>query len=412
MRDNALQPIIRFSSTDMTLALGAELFVREHHDTARYAAADPAGEQCFITLVDLIVNSEACFLTLPAAADYGSNPLVVERLRKELKRIPECAAVTLSRETEDRVFTGFRALITDNFAREWLGRWLRSQFLNPIVNAQHHARLGERARNFIAITDEGRAIWEARAETIDPSVREQLTPLLPMSSALYDADIERAGGLANFQYSYAFDVYRRGWQYADKSRQSGLDLKYFPHALRQAALDNGSPEWLEFTRDHYWSWGRCLAHLIRTLHPEPEQVIDWILAIMHADPPKWMKLPPADEDTDASRREKRALIEQIESAANTAGLPLSQLIPLGIWLRAAEIPTEHVRERLELGTICKILECLGAAKVVHNVGFGLGESMKQAINIYYQKGTFGYPGLVGSRFESRAGARSTSAYLL
>jgi hypothetical protein len=404
--------IIKFGATDTTSALSAELFIREHYDVGQYLVSDPAGEQCFITLVDVIINAEACLLTLPSAVEYGRSPLLIERLHNELKRVPESAAVKLSRETEDRIFEGFTAFITDNMKRAFLARWLGSQFLNPIIDAQHHARLGQRARNFIAITDEGRDIWEARAADMDASVRAQMIPLCTISSDMYAADIELAGGIGNFQYSYAFDVYRRGWQYADKCRQSGLEITYCPHAFRQAALDSGSPDWLEQTREYYWSWGRCLAHLVKSHHPTLEQVVEWILSIKEAKPPQWRRFPPADEDRDAARMEMRQLIEMIESVATSAKLPKSQLLPLGILWKPVEATAERLREQLELGTICKLLEILGAMKVVDTVGFHLGEAAKDAINIYYRRGAFGYKGLVGRVFETRAASRANNTYLL
>jgi hypothetical protein len=72
---------------------------------------------------------------------------------------------------------------------------------------------------------------------------------------------------------------------------------------------------------------------------------------------------------------------------------------------------EHLRERLELGTICKVLTFLGASKVL-DMASSLAEVGKEAINMYYQKGTFGYPGLIGSVLEERAAGKLARVYLI
>jgi hypothetical protein len=42
----------------------------------------------------------------------------------------------------------------------------------------------------------------------------------------------------------------------------------------------------------------------------------------------------------------------------------------------------------------------------------LAEVGKEAINMYYQKGTFGYPGLIGSVLEERAAGKLARVYLI
>jgi hypothetical protein len=271
------EPILRFSSIDMTLALGAESFIQHRQNPS--LGLDPSGESCFVNLIDLAVNSRICFLTWPSTEDYLYRPKLLERL-PSIQKIPNCASVRLQPAIEKRVFDAFWQVFRA-FGYEWFAQWWTSHFSDPVVLKHYLPRLGKTASKLSTISDVGLAIW---SKYITPTRIKRLQPLGPLP--------KNAPHIV-YQYCYAYDVFRRGWQYAEATRLENRDIKYCPHQLRQRALSDASASWIEQTRSRHWSWGRCIAYIIKT-NPESlptGQVTDWVNGLIDAKTPRWVQMP-------------------------------------------------------------------------------------------------------------------------
>jgi hypothetical protein len=134
----------------MTLMLGADSFIRQRLPGVASVPPDPVGSQCLSTLIDLVVNSEACFLMLPSLQDYPT-PLVLALRISDLKRLRNCAHVQLTATTEKRVIREFRGLIREH---DWLSQWFKSHWGNPVAPRHQSPALGNLAKRFATITPE------------------------------------------------------------------------------------------------------------------------------------------------------------------------------------------------------------------------------------------------------------------
>ncbi len=72
------KPPISSAATDLTLLFGAESYIRS---CAGEVLADPEGEVCLKTLVDLIVNCNDLYLPLPGA-DVGQESGLLQGLKQ------------------------------------------------------------------------------------------------------------------------------------------------------------------------------------------------------------------------------------------------------------------------------------------------------------------------------------------
>jgi hypothetical protein len=86
---------VHFASIDMTLALGAESHIRRRHPGPENLAVDPVAAQCLTNLIELVVNSEVCFLALPSHDDYQSRPALIKHLTV-LKRFRIRASIRMA----------------------------------------------------------------------------------------------------------------------------------------------------------------------------------------------------------------------------------------------------------------------------------------------------------------------------
>ena len=145
-----MEPVVRFSSIDMTLALGADSYLRQRLPGPDFVAPDPVGQHCLKNLVDIVVNSKVCFLVLPSGEDDSSRSVLLDRLSR-IGSIPDCAAVHLKPSVEKRVFRAFWETM-ETLGHDWVSQWFKSQFWNPIVTRHHHPGLGPRVRMFKTIT--------------------------------------------------------------------------------------------------------------------------------------------------------------------------------------------------------------------------------------------------------------------
>jgi hypothetical protein len=391
------EPALRFSSIDMTLALGAESFLEYRRNPVR--GLDPSGESAFVNMVDLVINSDVCFLTWPSNEDYPYRPELLERL-PSIKEIPNCASVRLKHSKEERVFKSFWSVF-EAFGYQWFAQWWNSHFADPVVIKHHLPRLGNRARKLTTISDVGFAMW---SEFITARRLKRLQPLgdLPKNAPHIVSDAKRFKGIAAYQYCYAYDVFRRGWQYAQATRLKNLDIKYCPHQLRQRALSGASDAWIEQARRRHWSWGRCIAHIVKT-NPDPVpigRITDWVNGLIPAKP-KWAEIPQLSSSGSEIEYRKTldCLIESLRVAARSAKIPRNRVRPLAFAAKVGRLSIEEVLEETKLGTVHAVIEMLPASKILDSVTFQVSETVKDAVNLF-QTGTFDYPGLLNPEMEA------------
>ena len=249
----------------------------------------------------------------------------------------------------------------------------------------------------------------------------QLDQLEPLAQSMPEQpylanDIASAGGPVRYQYAYAFDTFRRGWQYATSSAVTGRQIWYCPHRIRQLALESGSRSWLESSREKYWSWGRCLANVIESAQDmsEPERVSDWINGIVESNPPRWVGIPEsiwAQPDSREGRIAVRDLVEVIEGVARSARIPMMLMKRPPLAVKLANLAVVDVIEELKLGTIEGVLQMLPTKAVAERLTFQVAEGAKDAVNFFY-KGTFGYPGLISPLLRQRSAPPRRAEYLL
>src|SRR5947209_3799647 len=194
-QDSAMMDI---AAVDMTLLLGAESFVRHRQPGGQAIPQDPVGRECLTNLVDLLVNSEACFLLLPASDDYSVAPVLAQRT-SALRRLHNCAAVTLKQTTERRIVREFKRVMEDY---DWLAQWFRAHWGDPQVPRHHSLAFGNLTKRFATVTEEGWAQWQQHFAS--PAARTPLSLAMPDESYLA-SDVVSAGDLATYQYAYAYD---------------------------------------------------------------------------------------------------------------------------------------------------------------------------------------------------------------
>jgi hypothetical protein len=407
----AVEPLIDLSAVDMTLILAADSFMRRRLPGCQNVPADPEGGKCLSDFIDLLVNSDACFLMLPTIEDY-STPLVFARQIPGLKRLRNCATVQLNKTTEKRVIREFQRLLSDH---DWLSQWFKSHWGNPTTPRNQYPALGKLARRFATISDEG---WSMLMQHFTKSELARLPPLAPsMPEEPYlKHDVNRAGGYVAYQYAYAFDAFRRGWQYAASSNLKQRQIWYYPHRLRQKALGNDAQGWIESKRDKFWSWGRCVVAAIDSSPGgiEPERVADWINGLSESNAPRWLELSDviaSGIDNRESRLAVRDLIEMLEVVARSAGIPRSLLTLPPLPMKLGRFAFEQIMERCHLTTAMGVLHILPSSKAMELVSYNASEWAKDAAN-FFCKGAFGYPGLVSSHLGQRAAKPRRPIYIL
>ncbi len=422
---------LRATATDMTLLLGAQSHITSHRDNP-----DPRGEQCLADFIDLVLNCESMYVTLPKTTT-GDPGLLQTDLRAMLKDYPN-AAMSLKPEAEQSVFMGFKQLVNDS-GLVWVNAWIRFQLLNPIVTAGHAERLGAGGE---LISPNGLEQWRLHHADVEAWLRKRRGGHVLRTEQIRDAELRiywegkhREGVFASvddFALCYAFDVYRRGWQYLQSVGLANPNAAYFPHALRYSALKNGNAVWdmLESAREVYWSWGKCITLLMqqdRDFPRTPQKVAeimgklrDQIGASSETGKvcPQWVKV--AEYDDGGNLRllppaEAKELTRTVEEMARKAGLRMSR--------RQEETPFQRIVKRTMLGGGKQLLNQVGNglfARFRHTppmpwpiaVGVAATSAMVQAVrpDLVYQaetvatnalartinhfrKGTFVFPGL-------------------
>jgi len=334
-------------ATDLTLVYGAESYIRRR---GGQDPADPEGRACLAAVIDMVLNSSDVFLTLPGTGQGGDSQLV-PRLREYATTVPN-SAVALREEVEVEIARGFLA-----FARargwSWFHRWVSFQLRDPIVVSGHAVRLqGE------WITGDGRNAWK----TYMASAGEALpgwSNLMPVSS-LPDAVLAHKRDLSDWEFPlcYAFDVYRRGWQYAESVRALGRGAAYLPHALRQNALESGTQAWaeVELVQRHLWSWGHYLCNVLDDedlpAYESVEAIMDLVDRIKNAmlrnGCPRWSEAGYIDDSGAVVDRKYLAILQGwIVETAKAASVPI---------LRRALGPGEELAQTLSGESVGEAIE--------------------------------------------------------
>ncbi len=403
--------ILRVTSTDMTLVLGAESYVRRDQ-----YPSDPSGRECLRDFVDLVLNSDKMYFTLPGSEDRGTSVLI-QRLGRLLSRLPEAAAINLTPQTELRVLDGLIDLAVHR-SRDWLRRWLEFQLLNPIVTEGHRIRVGGKI-----ISKQGYQIWTQHRERIIEKVPTGIHPLVPAVKLPEYLEDERSAfnSTDEFLLCYAFDVYRRGWQYLSTVSAADIGATYIPHELRNDALEVATDAWrtLHLSQDLLWSWGRYIVELLDEPEYEhersPERIAERILAIREAMDdvgcPKWHHVHIIEEDGSFRPQSPlKGFHQLIEETAHKAGLPLlrehkdraaDQIIRTGL-----ETIPDIVELSKDVPPVSIIFSgskfILAILKRVRPDAVGRLESQKRRAVGFFLKGRFGYRGLLPSSGFTRA----------
>ncbi len=242
------------AATDLTLFFGAESYIRR---CAGDTLSDPEGRICLQTLVDLVLNCDKLYLTLPGP--HPGNPSeLLPVFRSYFHMLPE-SSLDLKEEVERDVQAGFsRFLVSKGF--HWTRDWVNFQFRSPIVTSGHSLRLGNRM-----ISDAGWSMWK------DLRVSEDVSPLLKWPPLIRQEDIRgelsgQQGDLTAHEFAlcYTFDLYRRGWQYLERVRGTNDDAAYVPHIMRLNALDSGAGNWasISYRQGTLWSWGAYICEIM------------------------------------------------------------------------------------------------------------------------------------------------------
>ncbi|MGB7552745.1 MAG: hypothetical protein WBM04_00115, partial [Candidatus Korobacteraceae bacterium] len=216
------------------------------------------------------------------------------------------------------------------------------------------------------------------------------------------------GSLEELLLCYAYDVFRRGWKYQETSRRAPYQPWYFPHHLRNTALE-GIDGWVQTAISSPWSWGKCIVEVVkdpaRNTERSAARVADMILAIKAAmlvtGCPKRLQFPLSRPES-FNESEVHALIELLEATAHDAKLPLTRLMSDSTPRRLAQIGIEGIREELRLGVIEEILRVLPFKNVHAQLDRRIADAAANLANLF-RKGTYGYRGLVGEELKARAG---------
>lgn len=397
--------VLRVTATDMTFVLGAESYVRRNQ-----YPSDPSGRECLRDFVDLVLNCERMYFTLPGSEDRGT-PALIQRLGELLSRLPEAAAINLTPQTELKILDGLIDLAVHR-GRDWLRRWLEFQLLNPIVTEGHRVRVGGKM-----ISEQGRQIWTQHRERIMGKVPTGIHPLVPAVKLPKYLEEERNtfNSTDEFLLCYAFDVYRRGWQYLSRVSAADVGATYIPHELRNDALEVATDAWrpLHLSQDLLWSWGGYIVELLD--EPEyghersPERIAERVLAIREAMDevgcPRWHHVHVVEED-GAFRPQSplKGFHQLIEETAHKAGLPFlrerkdraaDRIIGAGI--EAIPDIVELIKGVPPVSLIFSGSKfILAILKRVDPDAVGRFESQKRRAMNFFSKGRFGYRGLFPS----------------
>lgn len=330
------------TAADMTLLLGAESWLTRHLKTRVYSwesdgerqryPHDPTGKECLRDFIDLIVNSETMYFTLPRE-NQSHTPLLLSELSQYLRGLPK-AAITLTPELEVNVFNGFIDLAIHRGV-DWIWKWTKFQLENPLVHLGHSGRIAE------IVTHEGYEVWKYNYDKILRSNLLKINIDAEPPRYIIEYLEHEKGKFSSYQEfftCYAYDVYRRGWQYLRAVSENDMRAIYFPHRIRNDALEMGTNQWevLHKCQNFLWSWGEYIVQLIEEPAYRgkltPIHVAEYIHRIreqLRSDKydtsyaPKWFDIAVINEENEFEFLDDiRNLQDCIEQTAFEAGLPI------------------------------------------------------------------------------------------
>jgi hypothetical protein len=383
-------------ATDMTLMLGAESYILKNNNLP----SDPFGRDCLQTFVDLFLNTEKMYFTLPGTQDKGT-PKLITQLGSHLGKFSK-GAVQLSTEIEQNVFEGFIKLLESGDVRllRSLREWLNFQMLNPIVTKGHRYRIHEKGERLVP--DESYQIWMERRELVlknrqflQNNFAKYTDTFNTITFEYIQTELNRFNSIEDFLLCYLFDTYRRGWQYIEgvriASEAAGIKAIYFPHALRNHALHLATDNWqtIQIHQNRLWSWGGYIVELINEPEYEqersPEKVIHYLLAISEAVEktgcPKWDYETLFDKNGNVKNKKYlKKLHNYIAETADSARLPLLRIqdtiLETTLIEKLAHLAIRFVSPRLVIDAKSEM------------------DLRRLTNSLPFYKGTFGYRGLL------------------
>ncbi len=194
----------------------------------------------------------------------------------------------------------------------------------------HAKRLGNRT-----ISVDGEKLWPELREL--PELAPYLiAPELVEENAVLPLIKSDCSNLSVKEYPlcYAFDVYRRGWQYLERVRKTNSDALYIPHKLRLDALDaGGSKDWTMISerQAELWSWGGYVCEILREkeypAYKSADEIVKFVERIKSAlektEYATWDTTEIIDENGYIRNHQKlNEIKESIINTANVAKLPI------------------------------------------------------------------------------------------
>ncbi|MBN1873022.1 MAG: hypothetical protein JXA33_02250 [Anaerolineae bacterium] len=397
----------KVTATDMTLVLGAESYI----DQKQSVFNDPWGKDCLRDFVDLVLNSEKMYFTLPGKKNKGVPSLIAElSASKMLHKLPD-AAIRLTPEIEENVFNGFLDLVTKKSkTRFW--DWVAFQVVNPIVAEGHRIRIGSMSPDqdhYVPfdsmISSDGYNTWKVNLDRVsDIGVLERV-PFIKAPrylSSYFQKTKYKFDSQNEFLLCYAFDVYRRGWQYMSRVSAADIGATYFPHEIRDDALEASTNKWeiLRGNQKMLWSWGDYIVYLLDEYKIErsPQRVAERIIKIQEAmkqtNCPKWFNIGTFEYDDSF----KELIQQTLDKTARKAKLPVLRMRedPQAVELITAIIEIAFdfvVSPLLSIGKGMRVIIKTISPDLVGRLEMNVENQSRNAIRMFH-KGAFGYPGLM------------------
>jgi hypothetical protein len=307
----------------MTLLLGAESGL---HPVSK-GVPDPRARTLLIDLIDILCNSDAVCLVLPSDKAYA--PKLCAELFDFFTPLPR-AAVQLHSNIEASIRNSFLHLAFNQ--GQTLKQWAQFQATNPIVTSSHFQRMSAIAsgkdQERRLISDDAIELWNYPKRRRHPFLNllsnDWSDIQLPLN---YRAEAKKFDSTGDFLLCYAFDVYRRGWQYQKNSHS--MNATYFPHYIRDAALMGLPNIWARKASEwrRYWSWGTYVLEVLeedgykhlRSPEGLAEIVRNLKASIEKTECPRWVSIPTFSR---LSNRYARYLGHHLNETAQAASLPL------------------------------------------------------------------------------------------
>lgn len=325
----------RNACVDLTLIWGAESFLSAKPN----APADPWGERSFRHLVDVTLGSADVFVPIPADDNDATYRALASALKSNARLSDtKYRSGSLLPETEASIAGAFRHIVSRLRSRAELAAWLRFQLGAARFETYPDSAADHRRQ---PITDGGAAAWTAIADEV-----LRLASGMPLDFAEDEAIAkeyavrEHARSLTEFKLLYAFDLFRRGWQYAAFAAENGST--YFPHALRDECLESRGAAWTVIERMEAltFSWSRYFVHLV-AVHPEfrSSKAIGELLRRVRDAMSEEKELPWAHFDFRLSR-EREPSNEELEMLQETVRYVNRVAVHAQLPLIRAEPPVE------------------------------------------------------------------------